>query len=163
MNGAISSHVSQYIVNEILNAEVLKKLLRDLYVDDSTTSFNSFNQGVEFYIIAKKCLSNGGFDLRKWATNDPKLRDYINNHEQSLESSEISENELTYVENELGVSDNYQKVLELNWNIDKDIFVFELSDILKINAFFFDPLGLVCPVVLEAKLLFQELCELKLD
>ena len=153
MNGTISGHVSQDIVNEVHNVEVLKKLLRNLYVDDSTTSFNSFNQGVEFYIIAKKRLSNGGFDLRKWATNDPKLRDYINNHEQSLESSEISENELTYVENELGVSDNYRKVLGLNWNIDKDIFVFEFSDIaesglglvyternsLKISASFFDP------------------------
>ena len=56
----------------------LLKLLRDLYADDSTTSFHSLNQGVEFYTIAKKCLSNGGFDLRKWATNHPKLRDYIN-------------------------------------------------------------------------------------
>ena len=105
------------------------------------------------------------------------MRDYINNHEQLLESSEISENELTYVENELGVSNNYRRVLGLNWNIDKDIFVFEFSDIaesglglvytkrniLKISASFFDPLGLVCPVVLQAKLLFQELCELKVD
>ena len=57
------------------------------------------------------------------------MRDYINNHEQSLQSSEISENELTYVENELGVTDNYRKVLGLNWDIDKDIFVFEFSDI----------------------------------
>ena len=46
---------------------------------------------------------------------------------------------------------------KLNWNIDKDIFVFEFSDIaesglglvytkqniLKISASFFDPLGLV--------------------
>ena len=65
----------------------------------------------------------------------------------------------------------------LNWNIDKDIFVFELNDIaesglglvytkrniLKIGASFFDLLGLVCPVVLQANLLFQELCELKVD
>ena len=97
LNGTISSHVSQNIVNEIHNVKVLKKLLCDLYVDDSTTSFNSFNQGVEFYTIAKKCLSNGGFGRRKWATNDLKLRDCINNHEQLLESSEVSENELTYV------------------------------------------------------------------
>ena len=62
-------------------------LLRDLHVDDSTFSLNSFNQSVEFYTIAKKCLSNCGFDLRKAATNDPKLRDYINNHEQPLNSS----------------------------------------------------------------------------
>ena len=58
-----------------------------------------------------------------------KLRDYINNHEQPFESSEIRENELTYVENELGVTDNYRKVLVLNWNTDEDIFVVEFSDI----------------------------------
>ena len=58
-----------------------------------------------------------------------KLRDYINNHEQPFESSEISEIELTYVENELGITDNYRKVLVLNWNTDKDIFVVEFSDI----------------------------------
>ena len=63
MNGIISSHVSQDIVNKIHNVALLKRLLRDLYVDDSTTSFNSFNKGVKFYATAKKCLSNGGFDL----------------------------------------------------------------------------------------------------
>ena len=88
---------------------MLKKLLRDLYADDSTTGFNLFKQDIESYTIAKKCLSNGGFDVENG--NDSKLRDYINNHEQSLESSKISENELTHVENELGISDNYRKVL----------------------------------------------------
>ena len=82
-----------------------------MYVDDSTTSFYSFNQGVKFYIIAKKCLSTGSFNLRKWETNDLKLRDYINNHEQPLDFSEISESEFTYVENKLRVSDNYRRAL----------------------------------------------------
>ena len=41
LNSTITSHVSQNIVNKIHNVEVLKKLLRDLCVDDSTTSFNS--------------------------------------------------------------------------------------------------------------------------
>ena len=66
LNGTISSHVSQNIVNEVHTyVEVLKKILRDLYADDSTTNLNSFNQGVEFYTIAKKYSSSGGFDLRK--------------------------------------------------------------------------------------------------
>ena len=81
LNGTISSHVSQNIVNEIHNVAVLKRLLRNLYVDDSTISFNSFNQGVEFYTIAKKYLSKGGFDFRKWETNDPKLIERL--HKQS--------------------------------------------------------------------------------
>ena len=41
--------------------------------------------------------------------------------------------------------------------------VYTKRNILKISASFFDPLGLVCPVVLQAKLLFQELCELMVD
>ena len=67
----------------------------------------------------------------------------------------MGENELTSVENELGVSDNYWKVFGFDWNINKDIFVFEFSDIaesglelvyfkrsnLKIGESFFDPLG----------------------
>ena len=146
-----------------------------MYVDDSTTSFCSFNQGVKFYTKAKKCLSTGSFDLRKWETNDLKLRDYINNHEQPLEFSEISESELTYIENKLRISDNYRRVLGLNWNIGKDIFVlsgiaekglwlvYTKQNIMKLGASFFDPLGLVCLVVLQAKLLFQELRELKVD
>ena len=34
---------------------------------------------------------------------------------------------------------------------------------MKISASFFNPWGLVCPVALEATLLFPELCELKVD
>ena len=36
-------------------------------------------------------------------------------------------------------------------------------NILKIGASFFDPLGLICPVVLQIKLLFKEICGIKID
>ena len=41
--------------------------------------------------------------------------------------------------------------------------VYTKQNIIKLDASFFDPLGLVCPVVLQPKLLFQELRELKVD
>ena len=104
------------------------------------------------------------------------MRDYINNHEQPLESSEISENELAYVENELGISDKYRIVFWLKWNIGKDIFEFEFSDIaesglglvytkrniLKIGASFFHPLRLVCQVVLVV-LSFRKVLEVEVE
>ena len=173
LNGTIASHLSK-IVNKNIDVELLEKVLRDLYVDDSTTSLNEVSEGMEFYLKSKRYLSEGGFNLRKWATNDKELREFIDSKE-NIESSDM--NDLTYVENELGVSENFRKVLGINWDVDKDVLVFELIEIannglslgytkrniLRISASFFDPLGLICPIVLQAKLLFKELCELKVD
>ena len=41
--------------------------------------------------------------------------------------------------------------------------VYTKRNILKISASNLDLFGLICPVALETKLLFQELCELKMD
>ena len=63
-----------------------------------------------------------------------------------------------------------KKILGVEWNVSKDEFIFTFSDIietaeslpvtkrniLKISAMFFDPLGLICPLVLQVKLLFKE-------
>ena len=65
-----------------------------------------------------------------------------------------------------------KKILGVEWNVSKDEFIFTFSDIietaeslpvtkrniLKISAMFFDPLGLICPLVLQVKLLFKESC-----
>ena len=65
-----------------------------------------------------------------------------------------------------------KKILGVEWNVSKDEFIFTFSDIietaeslpvtkrniLKISAMFFDPLGLICPLVLQVKLLFKEAC-----
>ena len=84
---------------------------------------------------------------------------------------DISESE-TYAENLYGSSSVYRKVLGLNWDTDADDFMFDLEDIchtaekldvtkrniLHIAALFFDPLGLISPITLQPKLIFQELC-----
>ena len=60
----------------------------------------------------------------------------------------------------------------VEWNVSKDEFIFTLFDIietaeslpvtkrniLKISTMFFEPLGLICPLVLQVKLLFKEAC-----
>ena len=59
--------------------EVISKLQRDLYVDDPTTSVKSVDEGINYYEKSKTYMKNGiGFNLRKWATNDPELRSFIN-------------------------------------------------------------------------------------
>ena len=38
--------------------------IRDLYVDDTATSFNDLTKAKEFYHLAKSILASGGFNLQ---------------------------------------------------------------------------------------------------
>ena len=71
----------------------------------------------------------------------------------------------------------FRKVLEINWEIGKDLFVFNFDEniqlaedlkftkrnLLKTNATFFDLLGLISPITLQGKLLLKLLCISKTD
>ena len=70
------------------------------------------------------------------------------------------------------LTDDYQKVLGLNWDYKNDEFVFDFSQIileanklapikrsvLKITGMFFNPLGLTLPIIVQSKLMFQRVC-----
>ena len=70
-----------------------------------------------------------------------------------------------------------RKVLGVNWNISHNELELEISglaklasqllatkqNILKITAMFYDPLGLVWPIVLQSKLIYQSLCKEKIN
>ena len=98
----------------------------------------------------------GGFQLRKWITNLKSLQNHINKTSCKVNSE-------SYVK---------KKNLGIEWNVSKDEFIFTFSDIivaaeslpvinrniLKMSAMFFNPLGLIRPLVLQVKLLCKEAC-----
>ena len=69
----------------------------------------------------------------------------------------------------------HKKILRLDWNITSNEFIFYFTDIintasnfpvtkrnvLNLSPMFFDPLGLISPIVLQIKILFKEACALK--
>ena len=122
LSGTVAAHLSKFI-DLGLDVALLLKLLNDLYVDDSTTSVNSVDEGYEFYSKAKEYLSRGGFNLRKWATNSKELRLMIQK-EVNAGYCDVGADDITYAKDELGVSSNYRKVLGVNWDIENDLFVF---------------------------------------
>ena len=79
---------------------------------------------------------------------------------------------------QLGFSSHaFRNVLGLNWDTNNDFLVYEFADIiavaskleitkrniLRVSAMFYDPLGLICPIVLQFRLIFQSLCAEKLE
>ena len=129
-----------------------------MYVDDSITSFDDVDDAYYFYETVKSCLQKGNFDLRKWITNNENLQHRINEHKINYKPT-----------------DDYHKVLGLNWDNKNDEFIFEFSQavleanklaptkrsVLKITGMFFDPLGLILPIIIQSKLMFQRACVTK--
>ena len=114
----IKSHVTKYIIAQIALV-ALKKLLRDMYVDDVATSFRTMEEGLEFYFESKKCLKEDGFELRKWNSNNKELMDKI--------YVEENENSYEHGKNCLGL----RKVLGIIWDIEKELFVFDFDEIVQ--------------------------------
>ena len=78
LNGTLRFHLEKYHNRW---EQFVEKFLQDLYVDDSSSGFNSVEEAFEFYKKAKLIMHEGGFELRKWASNSKELMDLINGSE----------------------------------------------------------------------------------
>ena len=137
-------------------------------MDDLSNSFSNVEDLFKFYEVSKKCLAEASFKLHKWVTNNDELAKLIKLNERDITEMHSADDE-TYVKDSLGINGTYRKVLGVNWNTTADKFVFGFSDIinipsklnvtkrniLKISSMFFNPLGLICPILLQPKLLFR--------
>ena len=64
-----SHHISQYS----LAAEFVENLVNSFYVDDIMSEERNLEKCSLLYEKSKKCLSEGGFNPRKWISNLPQL------------------------------------------------------------------------------------------
>ena len=153
MSAVLLKHLEQS------NTETAKRLETDIYVDNILSSVKDEKEAVTYYTEARKLMLQGGFNLRSWTSNNQNLR------------------ELAEKENVLD-TDKETKILGMRWNVNKD----ELSyaqhtisspmkennaitkrEILRKSSKIFDPLGLLSPVSIRAKILIQNLWKGKYD
>ncbi|XP_077553403.1 uncharacterized protein LOC144168258 [Haemaphysalis longicornis] len=137
-----------------------------LYVDDLITGADTLERVTKFYQEAQHILSSAGMKLRKWSSNSEIMqqkfhRDGVGNPSSETEAS----------------ASPVTRVLGLEWNRSNDALKFCLGTtlelltinrntkrfILQVSARIFDPFGLLGPVTIIVKMLFQKLWTLGLD
>ncbi|XP_013381171.1 uncharacterized protein LOC106152206 [Lingula anatina] len=133
---------------------------RNFYIDDMLKSVKTKEDALEVIVDVKRALRDGGFKLTKFVVNDSELLDVIAHEDRAVEVKELTH----------GV---HAKALGMMWEVDLDVFHYTFKidkgqeitrrNMLSVVASMYDPLGLIVPVVLHGKLLFQEATRLKLD
>ena len=114
-----------------------------LYVDDYASGKNSVPDAFEHYLKLKQRFREGGFNMRKWASNSAELSEMIEKAEQDLIQTDLGTKqnldqnpsvETGVVEDDQGFSklklnnavlaDDEIKVLGVAWNRDTDTLKF---------------------------------------
>ena len=143
------------------NQETIRTIERNFYIDDLLKSVPTAKQGVNLAKELTDVLRQGGFKLRKWASNSKEVLASIPGSDRAPTLASLDFDNNSQTERALGVS----------WEIKNDTFSFQIKQdqkpftrrgLLSIVASLFDPLGLVAPVTLSAKMLFQRLCKEKM-
>lgn len=66
LNATIRHHLERY---EAAQPDLIKKLLRSLYVDDLTSGAEDEEQAFQMFTMSKEILKEAGFNLRKFYSN----------------------------------------------------------------------------------------------
>ena len=178
LNATIWFHLEKYLET---NESLVRRLLCSTYVDDIITGGHTEEEAFKVYAESKKIFREGGFNLRKFLTNSKHLQEQINLQEKPKINSLLQQNEPTYSEATLGVSQapkfEEHKVLGVPWNSESDQLIFDITNLAKLaidlhptkrnlvslTGKFYDPLGFLSPVIIRFKTLFQKLCQCKSD
>ncbi|MCG8044651.1 MAG: A17 family peptidase, partial [Candidatus Thiodiazotropha endolucinida] len=149
LGATIEHHLDSY------GTDIANKIKNDIYVDNLVTGVNSVPEAKALYSEAKTMFNEGSMNLREWVSN----KDEVNAMFTSADKAEVES----------------LKVLGHKWDIVDDTISFktipinsDIQDItkriiLKQIASIFDPMGLICPLILPVKVLIQSLWSKNLD
>ncbi|XP_073941069.1 uncharacterized protein [Choristoneura fumiferana] len=138
------------------NETLLKTIAERCYVDNLVTGANSTEEATQIFDQTRSAFGQLSMNIRDWISNDEQFM------------------ELTPKTLRANQGDNV-KVLGLNWNVKEDKLKLKVTQshfnmdtpvdtkrrVLRALARIYDPCGFVCPLILSMKLIFQNLCEMK--
>jgi hypothetical protein len=136
-------------------------IMQDFYMDDLLTGAETVEEALELKSQLSNCLSKGGFRLRKWSSNDAQVIQNSQQHDITLNSDS-------------------SKILGMFWNGNSDNLFYSTNSnsgspsthensekytkrrVLAVIARLYDPLGLINPLLVTAKVVLQKLWTLQL-
>ena len=131
-------------------------VLKSTYMDDSMDSVKSDQEGIKLYHELMALWGKAGMHARKWLSNSEKVLQNIK-PENRARMIDLSNDEIPSV-----------KTLGILWIAKEDVFSFSSKQpvdnmqftkrsFLSKIATLFDPLGFLCPFIMKAKVLMQEI------
>lgn len=134
------------------NKKLADIIQKHFYVDDFLKSFSTISEAQQTSSELTNKLSEYGFKLRKWKSNDPRTIQVFNDDDRET----TIDFESTF------------KTLGIAWQADTDSFVFKCLDldekpawtkrsVLSTISKLFDPLGWLAPFIVKAKILLQNI------
>ena len=129
----------------------------NFYVDDCLISVDEDQAGIRLVKELSEMLSQGGFHLTKW----------VSTSEHIINSIDAAERAGSPAKFDLG-DEASERVLGMVWSVTGDWFGYHVivpdkpptrRGLLSVSSSVFDPLGLVTPVILEARLIFRSVCQ----
>jgi hypothetical protein len=183
LNATLRYHINKYTVAD---PEFVRRFLEALYVDDLTSGDQSVEEAYQLFLKSKLRMLEAGCNLRKWTSNSSELIERIRESDcagyEAQETRSVIEDDHSYTSTTLGVDHEINeeiehKVLGLLWNPRTDELIIDFKPILevaanlpvtkrtvlKVTAQVYDPLGWISPIIVDMKVLFQKICEMKGD
>ena len=147
---------------QVFGPDVVRTVLRNVYVDDCLMSSPTTEDAISHARKLSNLMAQGGFKMTKWASSDKGVLESIPEEQRAKEVKRLDFDKRTLpVERALGVE----------WCAETDSFQFKTivkdrpptrRGILSVANSVYDPLGMVAPFVLPAKILLQDVCRLGL-
>ncbi|UYV60400.1 hypothetical protein LAZ67_1001040 [Cordylochernes scorpioides] len=142
--------------DEAMNYPVASEIVkRDFYVDDLLTGADTVEEAQVLIRQIIALLAEGGFPIRKWVSNSPKILDFLPKDQKGINQS-FDFKDLPSV-----------KLLGILWDPSLDSFTIRVKppdiqvsskrSLLSLIAIIYDPLGWMAPLVIIFKIMLQKL------
>lgn len=147
-------HAAQY-------PEASKSIMEDFYMDDYISGANDIETAEVLYQNVSEVLKSGGMHLRKWCSNNEKMRSTFSNTSKEIYYSLNLGPEETTTSLGLNWCPTTDKLLFLNKAINSKRTNTKRELLSTLNSVF-NPLGFLGPVLIRGKVFLQELWQLQL-